>query len=663
VGETWFKAQEGWLPYRPDLPDTGAHGLFRKASRAIARSRVDVANRIAFDAGRAGHVATEAAIRVLIDLVEHGWRVRVSQQVVQVLRPASSNANDESLRERVRAQHQRARYEQLRSPSVQKFLRSVETRRLHNGQFVSIFSLMRDGRELADSLAQLRSGTSVDPKALEGIIRPTLEFVSDGATCGTTGMRLQDIWRYFRHTWANAYGSVPGRSIMILVRDDAHPMRPVIGIAALGSAVVQSTVRDRWIGWDADDLVEELAAQPRAQDADWLSKLIDRGLSELYHDDFIASELLAPTDLRSPRPETIKALQELAISARLRHHAGDPKERKRAHDGDDDSDDHWSREATSDLFTSKRASTLASLLTARIVLDDAYNGRPSAGGLRRLLSSAVGRRVAATLIRRAKTEAIGISIADITVCGAIAPYNHLLGGKLIAMLLTSPEVVAAYEKRYAKSKSVIASSLAGRAIQRPPRLVVLSTTSLYATPLNQYMRIAIPGSIFSDQLAETIRYVPLGTTLGFGSFQFSKRTTELLSDLQLSATSSTVNWVFGEGVNPRMRAIREGLDSLGLASDQFLNHGSPRIVYGVSLARNARAYLLGRAKRPEYFMSPSIGPDATRAIARYWGRRWLAGRILRDDVLDKVACERLVYPIRHNARVALPPSDQLDLLE
>lgn len=39
--------------------------------------------------------------------------------------------------------------------------------------------------------------------------------------------------------------------MMILVRDAAAANHPVMGIAALGSAVVQQTVRDEWIGLDS----------------------------------------------------------------------------------------------------------------------------------------------------------------------------------------------------------------------------------------------------------------------------------------------------------------------------------------------------------------------------------------------------------------------------
>jgi hypothetical protein len=38
--------------------------------------------------------------------------------------------------------------------------------------------------------------------------------------------------------------------------------------------------------------------------------------------------------------------------------------------------------------------------------------------------------------------------------------------------------------------------------------------------------------------------------------------------------------------NPRLRKIRDGLDALALPTDDLLNHGSPRLVYGVMLTQN-----------------------------------------------------------------------------
>ena len=40
-----------------------------------------------------------------------------------------------------------------------------------------------------------------------------------------------------------------------LVRDRAADCHPVIGIAALSSAIVQMDQRDRWIGWRPQDVL------------------------------------------------------------------------------------------------------------------------------------------------------------------------------------------------------------------------------------------------------------------------------------------------------------------------------------------------------------------------------------------------------------------------
>ncbi len=40
-----------------------------------------------------------------------------------------------------------------------------------------------------------------------------------------------------------------------------------------------------------------------------------------------------------------------------------------------------------------------------------------------------------------------------------------------------------------------------------------------------------------------------------------------------------INNRFGEGTSPRLRQVREGLDALGITSDDVLNHATPRLFY------------------------------------------------------------------------------------
>ena len=147
-------------------------------------------------------------------------------------------------KDRVRRQETLKRDERLRQPAVRQFVREMESRRLFRDRFVSVFDLMRDGVELVDRLRFAQAAG--DP--LWTVVDPYVEVVADTETCASTGLRLGDIWHCFRLTWVNQYSSIPGRQMHFLIRDRAAPFHPIIGIAALGSSVVQIAGRDQWMG-------------------------------------------------------------------------------------------------------------------------------------------------------------------------------------------------------------------------------------------------------------------------------------------------------------------------------------------------------------------------------------------------------------------------------
>jgi hypothetical protein len=452
--------------------------------------------------------------------------------------------------------------------------------------------------------------------------------------------------------------------MMILVRDAAVQPHAVIGIAALSSAAVQISVRDKWIGWNSDDLLDAMTSDPSDEAARWLQRTVVASLAELYVDDLLADKIITRKELRTPTHETISALEIEATQRREEHQ----RFGARAHDhrlaGGDMAPDHWRVRAESPLFRSKRAELLATLLRAQAAL--ATNGKKLTGrALAKLLATSDGRRAVRSIIKRARAERVGTAMADITVCGAVAPYNALLGGKLVSMLLTSPEVVASYRERYRTSHSVIASSMAARPIVRASDLVLLCTTSLYGAGSSQYNRLRMPCGDVGGGGDDVIEYKELGQTAGYGTLQFGNETIDAIETfLAQGAGGQRVKSIFGEGVSPRMRKVRDGLDALEFPSDDLLNHGSPRVVYGVALARNFREYLLGRASRPDYILANEEPRAATRSIARWWTSRWLGGRVERADVLEAVRSHRLIHPIRHGARVVLPreETEQLSLL-
>jgi hypothetical protein len=226
------------------------------------------------------------------------------------------------------------------------------------------------------------------------------------------------------------------------------------------------------------------------------------------------------------------------------------------------------------------------------------------------------------------------------------------------MLMVSPEVLVEYRRRYGGIPSVIASSMAGRPVCRAADLVFIGTTSLYGQRPSQYDRISMPRDPGTANQQPGLRYEYLGRTRGIGTFQFGEQTVAALALLLAqSKRGQQVNSVFGEGVNPRLRKLRDGLDALGLSSDDLLNHGGPRLVYGVELTENTRGYLLGLEKYPKYILSQKSPKQLSEQIAGWWTRRWLLPRIEKEDLLGRVGGHKLVHPIRHGARVEVPHDD------
>jgi hypothetical protein len=333
-------------------------------------------------------------------------------------------------------------------------------------------------------------------------------------------------------------------------------------------------------------------------------------------------------------------------------------EYKRDESADNFTDEHWETQARSPLFRSKRALELANLLSVRMALRHHFRDKPQKNLLMELISDRRGKEVVARIVRKAKADRVGTAIGDLTVCGAVPPYSEILGGKLVAMLMVSPEVVSEYRRRYGGMPSVIASSMAGRPICRAADLVFIGTTSLYGQRPSQYDRILVPDGVQASGATTGLRYEYLGRTRGIGTFQFNDQTVaELAVLLAQSKRGQQVNSVFGEGVNPRLRKIRDGLDTLGLPTDDLLNHGGPRLVYGVELVRNSRAYLLGVENHPRYILGQKKPKETAQRISRWWLQRWVLQRIAKEGLLQRVAKHDLIHPIRHGARVQLPTVD------
>ncbi|MDR8409762.1 DUF4338 domain-containing protein [Nonomuraea sp. 3-1Str] len=583
-----------------------------------------------------------AAAHSVIDLMNQGWTIQVEGSN-HLFTPPSVQGSQEEEKARIRRQEHIRRDEQLRKRSVRQFVENMERVHQHGNRLISIFNLMRDGRELAEALQSAGASTKV--------IKPYIQIV-DSSVCELTGFKLHDIWRYFRHTWSNAYATVPGRSMPILIRDAATDFHAVIGLAAISSPVVQIAERDRWIGWETDQFLEQVRAEPTADIACWLAHRIDAQQSEIYVDDLLRDGVLQPTDLATPTPEVINRLRADAERHRKKHHQASTIREVR-----NIKRDAWVERAMTDLFRCKRSSALAEALEIAALLGG-YLSPPTVEGLTKALSDPKARTQMRRVVRRARGERVGTVIADLTVCGAVAPYNALAAGKLVGALAVSPQVLAAYREKYARP-SEIASAMAGRPILREPRLSFVGTTSLYGAGSSQYNRLFWPAEVMGGNGTTRMGFHKLGRSRSFGTSHFSEETVGALVRLSaLRGSLVRVNSLFGEGVSPRLRKVRLGLAALGWPVDELLRHGRERILYGVPLVENLRDYTLGIDREPKYLLNPEL-PEADAQVSDWWLERWCTKRAMRQDVLESMRSHRLIRPVQHGARVPLPVGDDM----
>jgi hypothetical protein len=208
-----------------------------------------------------------------------------------------------------------------------------------------------------------------------------------------------------------------------------------------------------------------------------------------------------------------------------------------------------------------------------------------------------------------------VNVMDAFVLGAMPPYSIILGGKLIALLATSREVVRHFRKKYGNRVGIISKE------SKDSRLSLITTTSALGRS-SIYNRLGIPSGIKFLSRTDTDR-VRSWYTQGYGHFHVSRELfTDLVSVLSRRKHPYVTGNRFGDGPNWKIRVIRQAAKELG-ANEEFLCHGIQREVYVVPLAENTRSFLLGRSKNLRYQTLP------VRDIVAYWQERWAGPRARR----------------------------------
>jgi hypothetical protein len=189
--------------------------------------------------------------------------------------------------------------------------------------------------------------------------------------------------------------------------------------------------------------------------------------------------------------------------------------------------------------------------------------------------------------------------------GALPPYNELLGGKMVALTLTSNEIRETYRKKYLSRISIIK----GRKLRSD--LLFITTTSAFGRS-SLYNRLKYNGEIVAECL---------GYTQGSGSFHIPEAHYEEIIEF-LSSKGINVARGYGHGPSRKLRLISLGLHYLGLSSFEY--HGIKREFYLFPLIKNLKE-VIQFGQKPTWINRPFD------KLVEYWKERWAIPRAARTN--------------------------------
>jgi hypothetical protein len=201
------------------------------------------------------------------------------------------------------------------------------------------------------------------------------------------------------------------------------------------------------------------------------------------------------------------------------------------------------------------------------------------------------------------------NVMDAFALGAVPPYSNLLAGKLVALLVASDEVQAAFARKYGHT-----SSLINERELRSRLLLVTTTSALGRSSIYNRLRVA-----------ERTVYQPIGFTRGSGEFHFSNG---VYADIRRFAeahcipTAKQERW--GAGFRSKREVIRKTLVTLGLSGD-WLYHGLKREVFAVPMAANTREMLRNEASDAQWHHA------SVAELGGWYRSRWMLPRASRDE--------------------------------
>lgn len=189
--------------------------------------------------------------------------------------------------------------------------------------------------------------------------------------------------------------------------------------------------------------------------------------------------------------------------------------------------------------------------------------------------------------------------------GAIPPYNELLGGKMVALSMTSNQVRKAYKEKYNNKVTILKNRVL------PNNLLFITTTSAYGKS-SMYDRLKYNGERVGDYI---------GYTAGQGTFHIPEELyiecLEFLKQKDIDVTRG-----YGTGPSRKLELLRKAFKFLKISAYSY--HNIKRGVYLFSNVENLR-YVISENQKPKYYNRPFNN------LANYWLERYCIPRSNRMD--------------------------------
>jgi hypothetical protein len=203
-----------------------------------------------------------------------------------------------------------------------------------------------------------------------------------------------------------------------------------------------------------------------------------------------------------------------------------------------------------------------------------------------------------------------VGIMDAYVLGAIPPYNMLLGGKAVACLVRSRDVMDDFGKSYGDSVGIISGKAKNASL-----LAVTTSSSMGRSSV--YNRLKLAGELY---------FRSIGYTLGWGHFHITEELfLQMREFLRLRDHHYADQHEYGSGPNWRLRTIKAALIELGV-NESVLRHGIRREVFIAPLAANAFEILKEGKGVPNTTALGSVEEISRKAV-----NRWMIPRALRSS--------------------------------